>query len=95
MAAKKNTTHATPRQTRKVHKRKLAENLPTETSTSADSILTEAVPTPADPTIVAASARMGKRHRHLNRHRQAHALHSSLLRPSISLASVSAPRAGR
>jgi hypothetical protein len=52
-AAKKNTTHAARRKPHKVHKRKLAktENLPIETSTSADNILTEAVPTPADPPV--------------------------------------------
>jgi hypothetical protein len=44
MAAKKNGRHATPRQTHKVHKRKLAktENRPTESSAPADRLLTEA-----------------------------------------------------
>jgi hypothetical protein len=55
MAAKKNTTHATTRKTHEVHKRKVAqtENLPPETSAPADIVLTEAVATPADPTVAA------------------------------------------
>jgi hypothetical protein len=55
MAAQKNSTQATPRQTHKVPKRKLAqtENLPTETSVPADLVLTEAVATPADPPVAA------------------------------------------
>jgi hypothetical protein len=50
MAAKKNTTHATPPKTHRVRKRKVAntEKPPNETSAPAALVLTEAAETPAD-----------------------------------------------
>lgn len=55
MAAKKNTTHATPRETHKVHKRKVAtiDNTAPEASTPAEMVRTETAETPANPAVAA------------------------------------------
>ena len=59
MAAKKNSTHATPRKTHKVRQRKVAENgdLSVEASAPAEVALTEATPTPANPSVAAEVAK--------------------------------------
>ena len=57
MAAKKNTTHATPPKTHRVRKRKVAnsENPPTERSAPAALVLTEAAEISVDPPLAAAA----------------------------------------
>jgi hypothetical protein len=57
MAAKKNTTHATPPKTHKVRNRKVAktENPLTDTSAPVALVLAEAAETPADPPLAAAA----------------------------------------